>query len=339
VEVELDREKIGRSQVNVQEVGRALLSATSSSRYVVPIYWADTNYGMGYQIQIQVPPPQIDSMQEIGMVPVKQTKEGASLLLRDVANIREGQTPAEYDRLNLRRMVSLSANMDGNDLGRLARSIYHAIDQAGTPPRGVSVEVRGPVLPMQQMFTGLGVGLFLAVLSIAILLTAYFQSIRLMVVALAAVPAVLSGVGLALWVTGTTLNIQSFMGAIMSVGVAVANAILLVTFAEKHRVEDHLDAAQAAERGAGHRLRPILMTSCAMLAGMVPMALALGEGGEQTAPLGRAVIGGLLAATVATLLVLPTVFALIQRNATVKSPSLDPADTESRHFHPEAATL
>jgi multidrug efflux pump subunit AcrB len=179
----------------------------------------------------------------------------------------------------------------------------------------------------------------LAVVAIFILLTAYFQSPKLALVAVAAVPAVLAGVAAALWATGTTLNLQSFMGTIMAIGVAVANAILLVTFAERHRRADGAGAAAAAVQGARHRLRPILMTSCAMLAGMIPMALALGEGGEQTAPLGRAVIGGLVAATLTTLLVLPAVFAVVQARSSTKSPSLDPADPESAHYHPEAALL
>ena len=149
-------------------------------------------------------------------------------------------------------------------------------------------------------------------------------------------PAVLSGVVVVLLATGTTLNIQSFMGAIMAIGVAVANAILLVTFAERHRRSGEGSAAAAAVEGAQRRLRPILMTSGAMLAGMIPMALALGEGGEQTAPLGRAVIGGLVAATVTTLLVLPAVFAAVQARSSTRSASLDPADPESPHFSPAA---
>ncbi|HEX3313298.1 MAG TPA: efflux RND transporter permease subunit [Gemmataceae bacterium] len=336
VEVKIDREKVGRSKVTVQDVGRALLSVTSTSRYVVPVYWADLKYGQGYQVQIQVAPPRIDSPQEIGMIPIKQTATGP-LLIRDVAEVREGTTPGEYDRIHLRRMVSLTANLEGNDLGKLATELRRAIAAAGAPPRGVRVELRGQIEPMEQMFSGLALGLSLAIVSIFILLTAYFQSLKLALTAVAAVPAVLSGVVLMLWITGTTLNIQSFMGAIMAVGVAVANAILLVTFAEKHRVEDKVSAHAAAREGAFHRLRPILMTSCAMLAGMIPMALALGEGGEQTAPLGRAVIGGLLAAMFATLLILPAVFTLVQSKSDIASPSLDPADPESRYFSPEAA--
>jgi multidrug efflux pump subunit AcrB len=337
VQVQFDRERLGKSGATVAEGGRALLSATSSSRYVIPLYWADVSTGLGYQIQLQVPPPRMDSTEEVGQVPVKQTANG-QVLLRDVATIQPGTTPGEYDRLNLRRLVSLTASIDGNDLGRAAGEVRAAIDRAGAPPRGVRVEVRGQVEPMRQMFSGLGVGLGLAVVAIFLLLTAYFQSPRLALAAVAAVPAVLAGVATALWVTHTTLNLQSFMGAIMAIGVAVANAILLLTFAEKHRRESG-DAAAGAVEGAKHRLRPILMTSCAMLAGMIPMALALGEGGEQTAPLGRAVVGGLIAATLATLLVLPAVFAVVQGRAGGGSASLDPADRDSTHFREEALPL
>jgi multidrug efflux pump subunit AcrB len=180
------------------------------------------------------------------------------------------------------------------------------------------------------MFNGLGMGLGLAVVVIFLLLTAYFQSLRLAFVVITTAPAVIAGVAAALLATGTTLNIQSFMGAIMAVGVAVANAILLVTFAERAR-RDGADSRAAAVEGAKHRLRPILMTSCAMIAGMTPMALGIGEGGDQTAPLGRAVIGGLAAATLATLVLLPSVFAVVQGWAGRQSASLDPDDPASSH--------
>jgi multidrug efflux pump subunit AcrB len=201
----------------------------------------------------------------------------------------------------------------------------------GEPPAGVQVDVRGQIEPMNQMFRGLTTGLALTVAVILLLLTAYFQSLRLALVALATVPAVLGGVALALVLTHTTLNIQSFMGAIMAIGVAVANAILLVTFAERARRETG-DARAAGVAGARGRARAILMTSCAMVAGMVPMALGLGEGGEQTAPLGRAVIGGLLASTLTALVVLPAVFALVMGRAPARSASLDPDDPDSRHY-------
>jgi multidrug efflux pump subunit AcrB len=184
---------------------------------------------------------------------------------------------------------------------------------------------------MQDILGGLRMGLLLAVVAIFLLLAANFQSLRLAVVVAATTPAAITGVALMLWLTGTTLNIQSFMGAIMAVGVAVANAVLLVTFAERARMSGS-SAREAAVEGALSRLRPILMTSLAMIAGMTPMALGLGEGGEQTAPLGRAVIGGLAVATLATLIALPSVFALVQSRAHRHSPSLDPYHPESRAY-------
>ncbi|MHB8736947.1 MAG: efflux RND transporter permease subunit, partial [Terriglobales bacterium] len=258
------------------------------------------------------------------------------LLLRDVASIREGTMPGEYDRYNMRRVVSMTANIEGEDLGRVVQHVNEAIKSAGEPPRGVEVDVRGQIEPFQEMFRGLALGLALAVAVIFLLLTAYFQSIRLALVSASAVPAVLAGVAVMLWATGTTLNIQSFMGAIMAIGVAVSNAILLVTFAEEGR-QQGVAAGEAAVQGASSRLRPILMTSCAMLAGMVPMALALGEGGQQMAPLGRAVMGGLAASTLATLTVLPSLFAVILGGGKAKSASLDPDDPQSPHHTPEGS--
>jgi multidrug efflux pump subunit AcrB len=198
---------------------------------------------------------------------------------------------------------------------------------------------------MQQMFgalaggridEGLTAGLGLAVLVILLLLTAYFQSLRLATVVVLTLPAVLAGVALSLFLTRTTLNVESFMGAIMAVGVAVANSILLVTFAERAR-RAGVSAVDAGVDGARHRLRPILMTSCAMIAGMLPLALAFGEGGEQAAPLGRAVIGGLVAATLTTLFLVPPIFAVIQGRAAVKSVSLDPDDPQSAYFEGQKA--
>jgi multidrug efflux pump subunit AcrB len=232
--------------------------------------------------------------------------------------------------------VSMTANIEGEDLGRVADEIARAVAASGAPPTGVQVDVRGQVTPMREMFRGLAYGLVIAVAVIFLLLTAYFQSLRLAVVAVAAVPAVLAGIAAALLLTGTTLNIQSFMGSIMAVGVAVANAILLVTFAQRARQEGK-PAAEAGVDGARGRVRAILMTSCAMIAGMIPMALGIGEGGEQTAPLGRAVIGGLVAATAATLLILPAVFALVMGRSSTASASLDPYDPASRYHVPDAA--
>jgi len=253
------------------------------------------------------------------------------LLVRDVADVHSGTMPGEYDRYNMKRLVSMTANIEGEDLGRVAAQISRALAAAGEMPRGLEVNVRGQVSPMQEMFFALEIGLAMAVVVIFLLLTAYFQSLRLAFISVSAVPAVIAGVALFLWLTRTTLNIQSFMGAIMAIGVAVANAILLVTFAERARQEGAPPVAAALE-GARSRLRPILMTACAMMAGMIPMALAIGEGGEQVAPLGRAVIGGLAAATFATLFILPSVFAIVQARASVLTASLDPDDPQSGHY-------
>jgi multidrug efflux pump subunit AcrB len=235
--------------------------------------------------------------------------------------------PGEYDRYNQQRMITITANIAGKDLGSVASEVDAAIRRAGEPPRAVAVNVRGQVPPMNQTLSGLQIGLGLAIVVIFLLLAANFQSLRLALVVLSTAPAVILGVAVMLWITGTTLNVQSFMGAIMAIGVSVANAILLVTFAEKNR-RDGQPSDSAAMDGARSRLRPILMTSIAMIAGMIPMALAIGEGGEQTAPLGRAVIGGLAASTLAVLVVLPVVFSMVQRRASVASVSIHPDDVE-----------
>jgi multidrug efflux pump subunit AcrB len=267
------------------------------------------------------------------VVPVTQDRT-LHPLLADVARVENGTIVGEYDRINGQRMVTMSANISGDDLGRAAARIDEAIAKAGAPPRGASVSVRGQISSMRETLANIGVGLGVAVLVIFLLLAANFQSMRLAFVIVSTVPAVLTGVVLMLALTRTTLNVESFMGAIMAIGVAVANAILLVTFAE-HIRPTVANALQAAIDAARARMRPVLMTSAAMIAGMLPMALAIGEGAEATAPLGRAVIGGLAAATATTLLVLPSMYSLVQQSASVMSPSLDPNDPQSRYARKE----
>ncbi|WP_425619412.1 efflux RND transporter permease subunit [Anatilimnocola sp. NA78] len=343
VDIKLDREKAGKANTTAGQVARSVLAATASSRFVVPNYWPDPKSGVGYQVQIEVPQPLLTSIDDLSAIPVRQS--ASPLLLRDVATLSSGTMPGQYDRYNMKREISLTANLAGADLGRASARITKVLDQVkrdheaamaevakkGAKPPAISHELRGQIPPMRQMISGLGIGLLLAILVIFLLLTANFQSMRLAFVAVAAAPAVIAGVLAALYFTGSTLNIQSFIGAIMAIGVAMANAILLITFAENARREG-LDASAAAVDGGKHRLRAILMTSLAMLAGMLPLALALGEAGPQTAPLGRAVMGGLMAATLTTLFVLPALFALLQGSATRASASLDPADQQSRHF-------
>ncbi|HEY3517970.1 MAG TPA: efflux RND transporter permease subunit [Gammaproteobacteria bacterium] len=323
LDVNVSRERAGLMGVEMSEVSRSLVAATSSSRFVVPNYWADPNSGVAYQIQVQIPQTTMSSVEELENIPVAYN-DGVPVLLRSVADVTPGTAPGQYERYNMERMITVTANLSG-DLGTAAASVRAALTELGEPPPRVSVALRGQVVPMEQLFDGFGSGLIAAIAIIFLLLAANFQSFRLALAVISTAPAAIAGSIVALWLTGTTLNIQSFMGAIMAVGVAVANAILLVTFAERSRIAGN-NAAAAAAQGARSRLRPILMTSFAMIAGMLPLAIGFGEGGEQTAPLGRAVAGGLLAATLATLVVLPAVFAAIQARAHRRSPSLDPDD-------------
>lgn len=324
LDIRVDRERTAQLGLTTRDVARALTPGTSSSRYVDPNYWRDPTTGIAYQIQIEVPQQEVQSLEDVQSLPV--TSGVAPALVADLTQVKLSTMPGEFDRYNMLRMVVVSANIaPGTDLKRAGDEVETVIRQVGDPPRGVTVNVRGQVPPMDQTLSGLRSGLALAVVAIFLLLTANFQSTRLALVVLATVPAILAGVVVALWMTTTTINVQSFMGAIMAIGVGVANTILLVTFAERNR-QDGQSAVQAAGEGARSRLRPILMTSFAMIAGMVPIALAIGEGGEQTAPLGRAVIGGLVASTLTVLLVIPALFSIVQSRASLKPPSLHPDD-------------
>jgi len=324
VDIKVDRKRAGQLGVTVEQIGRSLVAATSSSRFTQPVYWRDPASGTAYQVQVEVPQSRITSIEDVQSIPVNASN-GARALAGDVAEISFGTAVGQYDRYNQQRMVTITGNVAGADLGGAARETEAAIARAGEAPRGARVDVRGQVPPMRQTQSGLEFGLLLAIAVIFLLLVANFQSLRASLVILSMIPAVVLGVVAALWGAGTTLNVQSFMGAIMAVGVSVANAILLVTFAEQRRREGQ-EARAAAMAAASSRLRPILMTSFAMIAGMAPMALGIGEGGEQTAPLGRAVIGGLAASTIAVLIVAPLVFAIAQRKASRASASLHPDD-------------
>ena len=236
VAVQVDRKKAGLSDISVAEIARSLVAATSSSRFVVPNYWPDPRSGIGYQVQVEVPYQVMNSITEVETIPI-QKPGGAPLLLRDVATVSPGTMPGEFDRYNMKRVVSLTANIAGEDLGRVAGHVERAIARAGAPPKGATIDVRGQIAPMNEMLRGLSIGLGMAIIVILLLLTANFQSIRLALVVISTMPSVVAGVVVALWLTRTTVNIQSFMGAIMAIGVAVANAILLITFAERHRRE------------------------------------------------------------------------------------------------------
>jgi len=242
--------------------------------------------------------------------------------------------PGLIERYNGQRVVSLTANLYGITLGEALPQLNRAIANAGEPPRGVTIQFRGQIPPLEGTISGLRTGLLLAIAIIFLLLAANFQSVRLAFAIILTIPAVLCGVLFMLRWTGTTLNIQSFMGAIMAIGIAVANSILLVSFVERRRQEGQ-PLLEAAANGAAGRLRAVLMTAMAMIIGMVPMAIGASEGGSQAAPLGRAVIGGLIVSTFATLTILPSIYAIVQSKVT-RSPSLNPMDPRSAHYDGEA---
>jgi multidrug efflux pump subunit AcrB len=334
IPVRIDREKAGLSGLTAKEVADSITMTTSSSRYVARNYWRDPTTGIDYQVEVVVPPPRMNSAEQVETLPLRTLNGGElNLLVRDVAKVGKGTMPGEYDRSTMQRYLSLTANIEGEDLGRAVRHIENAIAEAGEKPHGVNVRLRGQIAPMREMFQSLMIGLAIAVVAILILLTAYFESLRLALAAVSAVPGVLSGVVLMLYCTHTSLNIESFMGSIMCIGVSISNSVMLVTFIAMEW-QKGLTPVEAARSGAQERLRPILMTACAMTVGMVPMALALEHGSEMQAPLGRAVIGGLVFSTFVTLFVVPSLFALIMGKRKAVSASLLPDDPESSHYDP-----
>ena len=334
LDVTIDRERAGQFGLTMADVAQSVVPATSSSRFTQPTYWRDPNSGNAFQIQVQLPQNRMQGIEAMGDLPIMQGgMPGArtEARLTDVAVLKAGAMPGLIERYNGQHVVSLTANIHGLTLGQAAQKLDRALAAAGSPPRGVSLKWRGEIPPLEQTINGLRVGLLLAVVAIFLLLTANFQSMRLALAIVLTVPAVLCGVLLMLLATGTTLNVQSFMGAIMAIGIAVANSILLVTFAEQARHEGR-PLLEAAREGAAGRLRAVLMTAAAMILGMSPMAIGAGEGGAQAAPLGRAVIGGLILSTFATLTILPSIYAVLQRKASVASPSLNPMDPGSRYY-------
>ena len=330
LDININRERAGQFGLTMAEIAKSVVPATSSSRFTEPNYWRDPNSGNAFQIQVQMPQNRMQSVEALGSLPLMPGGR-AEPQLDDISTLKTGTMPGLIERFNGQHIISLTANLHGITLGEAGPKLQQALDAAGAPPRGAKIVMKGQIPPLAQTISGLRIGLLLAVAAIFLLLAANFQSMRLALAIVLTVPAVLCGVLLMLVVTHTTLNIQSFMGAIMAIGIAVANSILLVTFAERFR-HDHHNAMDAARDGASSRLRAILMTASAMIVGMLPMALGLGEGGSQSAPLGRAVIGGLLVSTFATLTILPSIYAILQGRASVSSPSLDPMDPESRYY-------
>jgi multidrug efflux pump subunit AcrB len=331
IAITLDRLKVAQFGLNVTDIGRSVTASTSSSRFTQKNQWLDANTAYTYQVQVQIPEYVMNTMDELKEIPLLKGK--SSPTLADVADFKVVYQPGEYDRTGPRRFITVGANIYKKDLGTATAAVHDALKSLGAPPKGLVTDVKGMSSLLTDTLSSLQNGLLFAILVIFLLLAANYQSFKLSLTVLVTIPAVILGSLVALLVTGSTLNLQSYMGMIMSTGVSVANAILVVTTGESLRLEFR-NPTRAAITSASVRLRPILMTSCAMIAGMVPMATGMGEAGEQSAPLGRAVIGGLFASTLAALFILPLVFAWVQEKTSYKSPALMPEnEIESSNAH------
>jgi multidrug efflux pump subunit AcrB len=329
IAIEVDRVRAAQLGVDMDDVSRSLTASTSSSRYTDKNIWVDEKTGNSYNVQVQVPENQMNSMSDIGEIPLLKNENRP--VLSDVATIKPDTTYGENDNLGALPILSVTANLNNKDLGAASADVQKAIDGLGKLPRGLTIEMVGLSQTLGETLSSLQSGLLVAIVVIFLMLAANFQSFRVSAVILATVPAVVVGSLAMLLITGSTLNLQSYMGIIMSVGVSISNAVLLVTNAEQLRLANS-NSLQSAREAAALRLRPILMTALAMTAGMLPMASGLGEAGDQTSPLGRAVVGGLIASTFAALFILPLVFAWGQEKASVKSVSLEANDPESLKY-------
>jgi multidrug efflux pump subunit AcrB len=329
--INIDRQRAAQLGVSLNDISRSLVASTSSSRYTEKNVWLDEKAGLSYAVQVEVPEYQMASLNDMRQIPVLSNQPRP--VLSDVADITPGITFGENDNIGAIPMLTVTANLNNKDLGTAANDVQKAIKDLGKLPRGLTVEPRGLTTTLTDTLDSLQNGLLVAVIVIFLMLAANFQSFKMSFVILSTVPAVLFGSLFLVKLTGATLNLQSYMGMIMSVGVSISNAVLLITNAEELRKHNG-DALKSAREAVALRLRPVLMTSLAMVVGMIPMASGLGEGGDQTSPLGRAVIGGLIASTFAALLILPLVFAWVQGKTSTDSVSLDPEDKESKFYVP-----
>jgi multidrug efflux pump subunit AcrB len=309
LEVRTDRTRAEQLGISQSDIANDLLLTLSGSGQIAPTFWLNPQNGISYPIVAQAPQYLMTSLQDLANVPIDAP--GGTQILGGLATISRGFGPAVVDHYDAQPIIDIYGAVQGTDLGSVAQNIRARIAKLnGKLPRGTRVLLRGQVETMLQSYTGLGIGLIGAILLVYLLMVINFQSWTDPFIIIAALPAALAGIAWLLLATGTTLSVPALTGAIMAVGVATANSILVVSFA-RERLAAGAAPLQAALDAGFTRFRPVLMTALAMIIGMVPMALGLGDGGEQNAPLGRAVIGGLLLATVATLLFVPSVFAAI----------------------------
>lgn len=328
-EINIDRLRAAQLGIDAQDIARSLVPITASSRYTSKNMWVGGMMGIAYDVQVQTPQNILTSKDELLNVPLGKNSDRP--VLGDVATITPTKVLGESYNLGTMGYTPVTANIHNADLGRAQKDVQAAIASLGELPKGVNIQISGMVPVLDETMSSLALGLLIAIMVIFLMLAANYQSFKVSFVILTTVPFVILGSLLLMKVTGSTLNLQSYMGIIMSVGVSIANAVLLISNAETLRMQNG-NALTAAIQAASLRIRPIIMTSLAMIAGMLPMAIGHGEGGDQVAPLGRAVIGGLIASSFSVLLLLPLVFVWIQGKASTQSPSLDPEDENSTHY-------
>ena len=327
LQIDVDRTKAQQNGLTERDVAGSLLATLSGSFQTEPMFFLNWKNGVNYQVAAQAPQYDIQSLHDIRNIPITGAS-GNRAILADVASISRAQEMAAVDHYNIRRVIDIYANVQGRDLGAVGRDITRIVEaNSGHLPRGSFVTIRGQLETMQGAYFNLGAGLGFSILFVYLLIVVNFQSWLDPFIIITGLVGALAGIVLFLFLSRTTLSVPALMGAIMCMGVATANSILVVSFG-RERLAEHGDASRAAIEAGFTRFRPVLMTALAMIIGMVPMSLGLGAGGEQNAPLGRAVIGGLMLATVATLVFVPTVFSLLH---TRRGPRLAGIHSVSSH--------
>jgi len=323
IQVTADRTKADEVGLDQRDIATSLLVSLSGSFQTAPSFWMSPANGVSYSVAVQAPQYKLDSLRTISSVPVTGINGGPPQLLGNLATFSRGTEPGVVSHYDAQNVIDVYADVQGRDLGGVAAGFKKIVAEAEKQlPRGSSIIVRGQVETMNSSFLGLALGLIFAIALVYLLIVINFQSWTDPFIIIMALPGALAGICWMLFLTGTTLNVPSLMGAIMSIGVATANSILVITFANE-RLADTKDAVAAALEAGYIRLRPVVMTALAMIIGMVPMALGFGEGGEQNAPLGRAVIGGLLFATIATLFFVPVIFCMIRGRGASRAGAFD----------------
>ena len=316
--MQIDRSKVTQVGMNARDVAQSVLVSLSGSFQTTPNFWLNPKNRVTYQVAVQAPQYRITSLQDLMNVPVNDPRMQNSQVLSNLVQLSPAARPAVVSHYNVQPVIDVYASNQGRDLGAVAKETMGALKPFQQHlPRGTQFMIRGQAETMRSSFVGLGIGLVMAIVLVYLLIVVNFQSWLDPFVIITALPGALAGICWILLLTRTTMNVPSLTGAVMCMGVATANSILLVSFA-RERMNAGVRAAQAALEAGYTRIRPVLMTALAMIIGMVPMSLGLGEGGEQNAPLGRAVIGGLLFATVATLFFVPSIFAMIHGHREAK---------------------